>query len=151
MNTRLLAAAAAILLPAAALAECPNYELMGANSAALNAKNIGNGIAYDVVAGGDNYLPECGFQGVEAYVTNAPDFSFDMSGVAGRYVILSVTSACDAAMVVNNVDGKWYYDDDSNGDLDPKVNMPGADGWLDVWIGTYDGAYCDARLTIQVQ
>jgi len=43
------------------------------------------------------------------------------------------------------------YDDDDNGNLDPKIRLtnPAANGIYDIWIGTYNGATCDAQLIIE--
>jgi hypothetical protein len=52
--------------------------------------------------------------------------------------------------LINTASVNWYYDDDDNGDLDPKIVLTRpADGYLDIWVGTYDGAYCDAILSLE--
>ena len=70
----------------------------------------------------------------------------------GYRLEISVLSNCDAALLVNTADTQWFYDDDSNGQADPRINLLDRQvgNWvLDVWIGTYDGDYCDATLTLE--
>ena len=65
--------------------------------------------------------------------------------------MLAVTSDCDAAMLVNTADGQWHFDDDANGNLDPRLTIPAGaalDGQVDVWIGTFAGGECAATLNI---
>lgn len=109
--------------------------------------------SFNIVAGGDNYLPDCGFGSNNVgYFPTTPDFSFDLSNMNGYRLEISVLSNCDAALLVNTADTQWFYDDDSNGQADPRINLSDrqvGNGVLDVWIGTYDGDYCDATLTLE--
>ena len=68
-----------------------------------------------------------------------------------RYqLVVSVVSACDAALLINSASANWFYDDDDNGNLDPKIVLTRpVNGRLDVWIGTYDVEYCDAQLQLE--
>lgn len=70
--------------------------------------------------------------------------------MAGNQLVIAVQSRCDAALLINTGSATWYYDDDDNGNQDPKIVLTRpADGWLDIWVGTYDGQYCDAVLQMQ--
>jgi hypothetical protein len=40
----------------------------------------------------------------------------------GYRLEISVLSNCDAALLVNAADTQWFYDDDSNGKADPRIN-----------------------------
>jgi hypothetical protein len=61
-----------------------------------------------------------------------------------------VVSECDAALLINTASANWYYDDDDNGDLDPKIVLTRpANGRIDIWIGTYDGEFCNAQLQLE--
>ena len=79
----------------------------------------------------------------------APDFSFDLYKMGGYDIEISVLSNCDSMLLVNDPNANWYYDDDSNGMSDPKIRISASDGYLDVWVGTYNGEYCDATLYLE--
>ena len=150
MNRLLISALAplALSVTAGAAAACPDYQAWGA-SHAVTGPQMYSRVSYDVTAGGGNALTACGFS-EEGYVVSAPDFTFDLSQMQGYALQVRVVSECDAVLLVNAPNAAWYYDDDSNGNLDPAVwlDHPGA-GYLDVWVGTYDGSYCDAEVTLE--
>jgi hypothetical protein len=135
--------AAALVGLAGAAAACPDYTLSYTGDALYTATR------FAVTAGGDNSMTSCGFV-EEGFVTSSPDFTFDLNGMGPYWLDISVTSACDAMLLVNDAAANWYYDDDSNGNLDPRLSLvaPG-DGYLDIWVGTFDGEFCDATLTLE--
>lgn len=64
--------------------------------------------------------------------------------------MISVVSRCDSALLINTASGSWYYDDDDNGNLDPRIVLTRPlDGQIDIWVGTYDGDFCDAQLRME--
>ena len=69
----------------------------------------------------------------------------------GRYKLaISVVSRCDAALLINTGSVNWFYDDDDNGNLDPRIVLTRpSNGIIDIWVGTYDGDYCDAVLSME--
>jgi hypothetical protein len=70
--------------------------------------------------------------------------------MGGYRLDLWVVSDCDSALLINTSSASWYYDDDDNGNLDPKIVLTRpVDGRIDVWIGTFDGTYCDAQLQLE--
>jgi hypothetical protein len=70
--------------------------------------------------------------------------------MSGLRLEISVISKCDSALLINTASANWYYDDDDNGNMDPKIVLTRPlDGYLDVWVGTYDGDYCDAILELE--
>ena len=88
--------------------------------------------------------------GTSGYFTTPPDFSFEVTRLQKYSLHVTVTSDCDSALLINTPDNLWFYDDDSNGNLDAFLSLTTVpDGWLDIWIGTYDGNYCDATLTLE--
>ncbi|MFT5869378.1 MAG: hypothetical protein ACI8TF_001490 [Paracoccaceae bacterium] len=136
-------------LSAAALA-CPTYQYTG-QTYSYDGDYLYTPRTQTVVAGGENSLRDCGFAH-DGYFTTAPDFSFNLSGMGDYYLVLDVVSNCDAALLVNAATTTWYYDDDTNGNFDPKVTLDFLEdlqGRVDVWVGTYDGQYCDAELTLE--
>lgn len=141
-------------LAAGAAQACPDFNQSGPG-AALNGAQLTSGVSYEVMAGGDNLVWNCsnvqpGTDQGAGYFTSRPDFTFQLSGMAGRQMVVSVTSACDSALLINTASASWFYDDDDNGNMDPRIVLTQpSDGYLDVWVGTYDGAVCDAVLTLQ--
>ena len=134
---------------------CPDFTQPAASSYAVTGQQLYTPTAFDVVAGGSHALTACrqialGSDTGNGYFTQAPDFSFQVSGMAPYQLQLRVDSACDAALLINTASANWYYDDDDNGNLDPMILLTTpVDGRVDVWVGTYDGEFCDARLTLE--
>lgn len=68
----------------------------------------------------------------------------------GLRLVISAISECDSALLINTSSANWYYDDDDNGNLDPRIVLTQpVDGRIDVWMGTYDGQYCGAELRME--
>ncbi|AGI68398.1 putative Y2126 family protein [Octadecabacter antarcticus 307] len=136
---------------AGAAQACPDYTIWGTNSYNSSGDQLYSPRSFNITAGGENYLPNCGFSSNETgYFTTTPDFSFDLGNMNGYQLVISVVSNCDAALLVNSADTQWFYDDDSNGQSDPRLDLINlGSGVLDVWVGTYNGAYCDATLTLE--
>lgn len=81
-------------------------------------------------------------------VARAPDYELTYTaGSLPLYIYANADS--DTTLVVNGPDGRWYCDDDSNGDLNPQVtfNSP-TSGTYDIWVGTFDGGTASATLHI---
>ena len=84
------------------------------------------------------------------YFLTVPNFTFALSGMRGNQLVIGLQSNCDAALLINTASVNWYEDDDDNGNQDPKIVLTRpADGYLDIWVGTSDGRYCDAVLQMQ--
>jgi hypothetical protein len=152
---RTLFLAGAVLLGSFGAAEaCPDFNQWG-ESYEATAVNLYSRRNFGVVAGGENFIWDCpsirpGTDRGAGYFPTAPDFTFELSKMAGYQLVISVVSACDSALLINTASVNWYYDDDDNGDLDPKIVLTHpADGYLDVWVGTFDGNYCDAVLSLE--
>ncbi len=148
-----IAAMIATFLGVGAAAACPNYSLTG------ESYNVTGGYLYtarslDVRAGGQHSIIGCGVRARtdrgRGYVTETPDFSIRMSEMDRYSIVISVVSACDSVLLINTGAKNWYYDDDDNGSLDARVSLTRpSNGWMDIWVGTHDGAVCDARLTLE--
>jgi hypothetical protein len=138
--------------PAAASA-CPDWSLGGAELAYAGAQ-VFTPQSVAVIAGGDQDLAACALPGVRGQtgrVMSQPDFTVTLVRM-GDYsaVEFRVDSECDSVLLVNTAGGDWVYDDDGAGNLDARVRLSKpADGQYDVWIGTFDGAYCDAQLIVE--
>lgn len=133
---------------------CPDYSLWGNEAYNASGSQLRQRKDFSVVAGGQNYIWNCNInpgtdQGA-GFFTTAPDFSFDLSGMGGLRLVISVVSQCDAALLINTGNLNWFYDDDDNGNLDPRIVLTRpSNGIIDIWVGTYDGEYCDAVLSLE--
>lgn len=154
MRAFIIAVLAVIGLSGAAQA-CPDYSIWGAESYRASGSQLRQRQDFRVVAGGENYIWNCrhinpGTDRGAGYFTTQPDFSFELSGMQGLQLVVSVVSRCDAALLINTASANWYYDDDDNGNLDPRIVLTRpANGIIDIWVGTYDGNYCDAVLSLE--
>ncbi len=138
---------------AGAVAACPNYSLSG-ETYYLTGYDLWNVQSVGVTAGGEYSIQGCGIrprtdQG-RGYVTAAPDFTISLSQMNQFSLVVSVVSECDSVLLINTGAANWYYDDDDNGNLDARIslNRP-SNGWMDIWVGTNDGAYCNATLNLE--
>ena len=143
----------ATILASSPAFSCPDQTLMG-ESYSFSGQELYSAREFVVVAGGENSIQSCGKRlsmvGTSGYFTTPPDFSFDVTRLQKYSLHVTVTSDCDSALLINTPDNLWFYDDDSNGNLDAFLSLTTVpDGWLDIWIGTYDGNYCDATLTLE--
>jgi hypothetical protein len=153
MTIRGFAVFLAAFLIAGAAAACPNYNLYG-DTYHLNGADLYNAQSVRVRAGGSESILGCGIRfGSErgrGYVTEAPDFSINLSGMQRYSIVFSVVSECDSILLINTGAANWYYDDDDNGNLDARISLSRpSNGWMDIWVGTHNGTYCDAVLTIE--
>jgi len=148
-----LALAAGVMTGAAAYA-CPDMNALGQGFTEYGY-SLWDRQYLPVTAGGSNSLSACGqirpVGGTgEGYFTASPDFTISLNEMEGYDLEIRVVSDCDAALLVNSPDGIWFYDDDSNGNLDPAISLSTVpNGYLDIWVGTFDGAYCDATLSLE--
>ncbi len=143
----------ATLLTAGAAAACPNYNLTG-ESYEVTGRYLYTSRSLDVRAGGQHSITGCGVRPNtdrgRGYVTERPDFSIRTSGMDRFSLAISIDSACDSVLLINTGAKNWYYDDDDNGDLDARITLSRpSNGWLDIWVGTHNGAVCDARVTLE--
>ncbi len=154
MKTPCLAALALFGLSTGAFA-CPDYDLSPAEAYRATGPQLYTAASFDVIAGGDNYIWNCrnvrpGTDTGAGYFPSAPDFSFQLTKMSPYQLVISLDSECDAALLINTASTNWYYDDDDNGNLDPRIVLTRPiDGRIDIWVGTYDGEYCDATLQME--
>lgn len=148
-------AAAAVVMQGGAALACPDFTLAAAERYDVTGAELYQPRSYDVVAGGTADIAACKKtvrldEDGAGFFMDMPDFAFGVTGLGPYDLHLSVISGCDSALLINTAAGNWFYDDDSNGDLDPKIiiNNP-VDGRIDIWVGTYDGEYCEAQLTLE--
>lgn len=155
MLKTLLAATAMTFIAGAAYA-CPNIGFSGPtiNASATQLYSAQN---YNVTAGGSSDVSRCGirtYNGVSptGWVAQSPDFELNYYKDANYSLELRVVSNCDSVLLINDGDGDWFFDDDSNGnsanDALLRINNP-ASGTYDIWIGTFGPQTCTAQLQIE--
>ena len=130
---------------------CPDITKWGKRYE-ITGPALTDGFAFSVTAGGWANNAECDFgnaTGNAGYTMAAPDFTFEASGMQGFELELRVVSECDSILLVNNGDSAWHYNDDGGNASDGLLRLAGVDGIVDVWVGTYDGDYCNAQLEMQ--
>ncbi len=139
---------------------CPDFDARAPRTVALTGSFLqSNTPSYRLNAGGGAPLASCPNTTGRGYVSEAPSISLLLSEMAtdNGWLQFSVTASCDTTLLVNTPTTIWYFDDDSNGQFQPRLMIPNNEafngtegGRLDVWIGTFDqGATCEATLEIQ--
>lgn len=154
MRMLCLAVSATVGFGSSAIA-CPDYNMAAVESFQATGGQLRQPRTFNVVAGGENYIWNCeavqpGTDQGAGYFTTQPDFSFTLEGMTGLRLVVSAQSACDSALLINTSSANWFYDDDDNGNLDPRIVLTQPqDGRIDIWMGTYDGEYCNAELKVE--
>ena len=137
----LLTSAAILLAGSAAALACPSFMQPGATYQFSGDQLLSPQTA-PVVAGGAFPVASCGLPGL-GFANQVPQYSLMLSGMDAYRLDMSVVSECDATLLVNTVNTTWMFDDDSNGNLDPRLSISGAEhlnGRVDIWVGTYGNA-----------
>lgn len=86
--------------------------------------------------------------GVNAHIAKAPDFKLFYT--AGNFALtIRATSEADTTLLVNLPSGKFVADDDSGGNLNPRLRFPTPQsGRYDIWVGTLGKNTAPATLII---
>ncbi|MBI1416665.1 MAG: hypothetical protein GC146_05515 [Limimaricola sp.] len=145
----------ALVLGAGAAAACPDDRVSG-QVLEVDGETLLTPQEFDIVAGGDAALSDCpgmgmqGAAGVAGLFRTAPDFTLNLAKMNEYSLAVSVKSHCDTMLLISGPTMSPYFDDDDNGDLNPRIVLTRVpDGYVNVWVGTIDGAACDARLRLQ--
>lgn len=142
--------AAATLAAPAAHANCPDWTR---NGVALGYTNddLRRPKSHTLQAGGGQDLSRCASVPGYGWITRRPDFTLTFTRNPQRRALeFRVVSACDSVLLVNTATGRWLFDDDSNGNLDPRIRLNNApEGIYDIWVGKIGGGTCNARLTLE--
>lgn len=145
-----------LILAGTALA-CPDWR-QGPTAGHLRyaGSDLWDAKAFDVVAGGDQYLDPCNIRHASSgeratgYVAYAPDFELEYLGGSGYQLELKVVSECDSTLLINTGGGNWYFDDDDMGNGDARICLTRpSKGTYDIWIGTYGSNTCNARFILE--
>jgi len=90
-----------------------------------------------IAAGGSYDASQLGQPGCVGWIASAPDYRVNWAAGAETPLIFSVQSDADTTLVINDAQGNWVCNDDTNG-LNPEVAFANAPaGQYDVWVGTY--------------
>lgn len=117
-----------------------------------DAAAVMQGQTLSLTAGGTHALAACdlGALGV-GWFRAAPDYRMDLSDAADRDLVLAVAAECDTGLLVRTADGHWRFNDDGNGNLDPRLTLAAGqalDGMVDVWVGSFDAEGCPADMQL---
>lgn len=147
---RLLTAALFLLGLTGMAAACPNVGIPAAQNYYTTGQDLWSPNSYGVTAGGSNQLRNCGFNN-SGWVISAPDFEFRIDGLESyNRLNIRVNAGCDTVLLVNDAQGRWFFNDDGAGNLNPSMDIMGArSGVYDIWVGTYGTGYCNATLTLE--
>ena len=129
---------------------CPDFTQDGV-SISYTSDQLYSPKSHKVVAGGNVDLGSCWALPGYGYVMTAPDFTLNFSNNAvGRALEFRLDTDCDSILLVNDANGIWHYDDDSNGLLDAKLRLSkAANGIYDIWVGTRFAGNCNATLILE--
>jgi len=133
------------------VAGCPN-PTVGGPPISLASSQIFQQQAYTLTAmGSDTSIFSCPGVNGGGTATSAPQTSLFLTGMQGYDVVLQVQASCDTTLLAHGTDAQWYFDDDSAGQLQPRLTVPSSalNGRLDLWVGTFGGDSCPATLSLQ--
>ena len=154
-NMRLIWMTAAAMVLAGTVQACPDWRNEPTyGTFDLSRAMVEQGQSLELVAGGSSNIANCSMSrttDMAGFLERAPDVRFQLSDVEGLRLRIWVAAAqnCDTVLLLNGGTIDWYYDDDDAGDMQASIVLTRpVSGQLDVWVGTYDGGYCDARLMI---
>ena len=146
---RILVLIGAAILFAGLAAACPDASLYGERYT-YNSDDLYSEKVLSVTAGGGVDLDTCYNIPGTGNVIQSPDFSIQYNKTQQYDIRFIVDGQCDTVLLINDANGNWHFDDDSAGDTDPRIMLSNAaDGWIDVWIGTYGDSNCAADLRIE--
>jgi hypothetical protein len=132
---------------------CPNPVLQG-RPVTTTGDALYNPQLYEVIAGGTQDVATCNLPLFAAgYVSAEPSLSFFLSGMQD-YARLEIQgeAACDTVLLVRTPDGMWHFDDDTNGGMNPMLNLDRTsmlNGRVDVWVGSYSAGTCPATIEME--
>ena len=82
-------------------------------------------------------------------IARVPDVELTYRDNGNFPLVFTFNSSADTTLVINAPDGNWYCDDDSDGNLDPRVTFNSPQGGVyDIFVGTIDGEMASGTLSI---
>ncbi len=135
-----------------AAAGCPDLSLTG-TPLAYGSDELYLTRSHKVTAGGSLDLSLCAAEAIKGfgYVEAAPDFELAYAhDPSNGDLEFRVDSKCDSVLLINDPQGLWYFDDDSNGNQDALIRLGNpVSGNYDIWVGSYEANGCSAQLVME--
>lgn len=130
---------------------CPDFRLNGAQRS-FTSDELFTKRSFNVQPGGPNRLSQCSSVPGIGHHTTAPDLTLTYNA-SGRNRMLSFKlvgmNGCDTALLVNDTNAQWHFDDDTSG-LDPVIKINNApSGIYDIWFLNIAPGLCNAVLEIE--
>ena len=127
---------------------------IGGNRANFGKHSLAAGFTPDpkrvnIVSGGNLNTSSMGLgSGCTGYATARPDAIVNWTG-GGNLLRFFVRSSGDTTLLINDANGNWHCNDDTDG-TNPMVSISNPpNGQYDVWVGSYEaGANLQSRLFI---
>ncbi len=102
----------------------------------------------NMVAGGSIDASSLGSNCV-GRIARVPDVELTYRDNGNYPLVFTFNSSGDTTLVINAPDGNWYCDDDSDGNLNPRVTFNSPQGGVyDIFVGTVDGEMSNGTLSI---
>jgi len=104
----------------------------------------------DILAGGTydasiSIDPAC-----RGWIAAAPDYRLTFTASSNPRLTILVESAADTTLVINDPQGIWHCNDDSNS-FDPAIAFSTPlSGQYDIWVGTFGGAGIYPAATLMI-
>ncbi|NDJ60847.1 MAG: hypothetical protein GYB67_06960 [Chloroflexi bacterium] len=141
-----------LLIPSAAFAQDLNFNLEPTfGETSLSAGFVPDPFEVDIVSGGSvEVFAQPGLpSGCTGYAAEAPDFSLFWEGDSSNLRFF-VSSNGDTTLIVNDPATDWFCDDDSDGTLNPTVDIANPlAGRYDIWVGSFsEGDFINSTLYI---
>ncbi|CAN5661723.1 hypothetical protein BH23PSE1_BH23PSE1_05740 [soil metagenome] len=118
----------------------------GGTEISLSSRQLAAPHGVQVIAGGPVELAACGAVAGTGRVARMPDVTLHIAADAAPAALTLRTRArCDTVLLVGHASG-WAFDDDGGGGENALLRLEAAGGRIDVWVGSFGGGSCKARL-----
>ncbi|MCB1406016.1 MAG: hypothetical protein KDK01_07065 [Rhodobacteraceae bacterium] len=130
---------------------CPDPAL-GAQTMSYRTADLARPQSFGVTAGGAMQIGGCPPGIGRGYADARPNLTLDiLDSARGAVLDLRVDGTCDAVLLVNDPQGRWSFNDDFDGSINPHLALEGMTaGHYDIWVGTYNPTPCAATLQAAV-
>lgn len=116
---------------------------IGGSQSNFGSRTLSGGFMPDpstvsIVSGGSLDARSMGLgPGCVGNVTRQPDYILNYRDAAS-FLRFYAVSGGDTTLIVNDANGRWHCNDDSNGGLNPMVDIANPpSGQYDIWVGSY--------------
>lgn len=128
---------------------CPDPNLTGAIQS-MTWAGLRGGLSLPMRAGGAARLGDCAGLPGSGHVDARPQVTLDLADAPqGGRLEIAGTASCDAVLLVRDAQGRWNFNDDTDG-LNPRLTLePATAGRYGIWLGTWGPTPCDGTLQIR--